>query len=324
MAIYKTISSQEIIRKVMRDLKPEDANWIDDAIEWIGEALEHIGASAQLESKTCILDVKDHKSALPEELYYIEQGGVSDLEQIQQLETLIQKLREEIRGHEQVYKEIGRQVADSLEQIGDGTISSNLTSTQINGLGKIRKATDFEISRMAAEAHVIYNASTDFNGQKIEILSQCTSSFNAADDCPDCNFNTSTCYFAENDHLKTSFETGKVCVAYKVFPTDVDCYPMMPYSVSYKEAMFWYIFKKMQLRGMQSPNGFDYMTANQQWQYYCTQARNEAVFPDITKLDSFMNQWVRLVPNINRVSNGFENLGSREELHRGRYNTYGT
>ena len=48
MAIYKTISSQEIIRKVMRDLKPEDANWIDDAIEWIGEALEHIVASAQL------------------------------------------------------------------------------------------------------------------------------------------------------------------------------------------------------------------------------------------------------------------------------------
>ena len=155
MAIYKTISSQEIIRKVMRDLKPEDANWIDDAIEWIGEALEHIGASAQLESKTCILDVKDHKSALPADLYYIEQVGVSDLEQIQQLETLIQKLREEIRGHEQVYKEIGRQVADSLEQIGDGTISSNLTSTQINGLGKIRKATDFEISRMSSTTPVL-------------------------------------------------------------------------------------------------------------------------------------------------------------------------
>ena len=308
----------------MRDLKPEDANWIDDAIEWIGEALEHIGASAQLESKTCVLDVKDHKSALPADLYYIEQVGVSDLEQIQQLETLIQKLREEIRKHSEVYKEIGNQVALTLEQIGDGTISSNITSTQINGLDKIRKATDYQINQMAAEAQVIYNASTDFNGQKIEILSQCTSSFNAADDCPDCNFNTSTCYFAENDHLKTSFETGKVCVAYKAFPTDVDCYPMVPDSVSYKEAMFWYIFKKMLLRGMQSPNGFDYMTANQQWQYYCTQARNEAVFPDITKLDSFMNQWVRLVPNINRVSNGFENLGSREELHRGRYNTYGT
>ncbi len=48
MAIYKEISSKVIIRKVMRDLKPNHANWIDDAVEWIGEALEHIGAATQL------------------------------------------------------------------------------------------------------------------------------------------------------------------------------------------------------------------------------------------------------------------------------------
>ena len=51
MAIYKTTSSKVILRKVMRDLNPENADWIDDSIEWIGEALEHIGASAQLEKK---------------------------------------------------------------------------------------------------------------------------------------------------------------------------------------------------------------------------------------------------------------------------------
>lgn len=43
MAVYKNISSKMIIRKVMRDLKPNNAEWIDDSIEWIGEALEHIG-----------------------------------------------------------------------------------------------------------------------------------------------------------------------------------------------------------------------------------------------------------------------------------------
>ena len=60
MAIYKTTSAQVILRKVMRDLNPEGADWLDDGIEWIGEALEHIGASAQLESRTCIVDtIKD-------------------------------------------------------------------------------------------------------------------------------------------------------------------------------------------------------------------------------------------------------------------------
>ena len=45
MAIYKTTSAQVILRKVMRDLNPEGADWLDDGIEWIGEALEHIGLS---------------------------------------------------------------------------------------------------------------------------------------------------------------------------------------------------------------------------------------------------------------------------------------
>ena len=52
MAIYKTISSKVILRKIFRDLNPNNDNWIDDAIEWIGEALEHIGAAPRLEKKS--------------------------------------------------------------------------------------------------------------------------------------------------------------------------------------------------------------------------------------------------------------------------------
>ena len=57
MAIYKTISSKVVIRKVFRDLKPNYADWIDDAIEWIGEALEHVGAAAQLVRKQKVVTI---------------------------------------------------------------------------------------------------------------------------------------------------------------------------------------------------------------------------------------------------------------------------
>ena len=53
--IYRNTSSKSIIRKVMRDLKPNDDNWVDDAIEWIGEALEHIGSAAQLATTIYII-----------------------------------------------------------------------------------------------------------------------------------------------------------------------------------------------------------------------------------------------------------------------------
>ena len=68
-------------------------------------------------------------------------------------------------------------------------------------------------------------------------------------------------------------------------------------------------------------NGLDYSFADQKWKYYCTQARNEAKYPDIDRYESFMNQWVRLIPQMNRHDNGFEDLGLREDLYRGNYST---
>ena len=64
-------------------------------------------------------------------------------------------------------------------------------------------------------------------------------------------------------------------------------------------------------------NGIDYNYADQQWKYYCGQARNEANYPDIDRYESFMNQWVRLIPDINRHDLMFENLNTKEDIFRG-------
>ena len=81
--------------------------------------------------------------------------------------------------------------------------------------------------------------------------------------------------------------------------------------------MFWYIFKKLLLGGWDKPNNkIDYAYADQQWQRYCSQARANANFPDIDKMESFMNQWVRLVPDVNHHQLFFETLNTREDLNR--------
>ena len=105
------------------------------------------------------------------------------------------------------------------------------------------------------------------------------------------------------------------------FPTDEDCYPLVPDDISYMEAMFWYIYKKLLISFVAPPetkrNGINYTFADQKWKYYCTQARNAANFPDIDKYESFMNQWVRMIPSINRHDTTFEDLNTREDLYRG-------
>ena len=124
-------------------------------------------------------------------------------------------------------------------------------------------------------------------------------------------------YFIDAGTIKTSFVSGKVCLSYKAFPLDDMGYPMVPDDISFKEALFWYVYKKLLLgNSVNVPNGINYTFAEQQWKYYCTQARNSAVFPDIDKWESFLNQWVRMIPNMNRHNNAFGNLGTREMLTR--------
>ncbi len=158
------------------------------------------------------------------------------------------------------------------------------------------------------------------SGNQLVPLSYGSSTFPEGIHCEDCVnsiSNAKDSYIIDCDYIKTSFPTGQICLTYKAFPVDDECYPLVPDDISYKEAMFWYIFKKMLLGGFQKPNlKMDYPQAEQLWSKYCAQARANAVFPDIDRMESFMNQWVRLVPDLNRHEFFFEELNTREDFNR--------
>jgi len=291
MAVYKTTSSKTLIRKIFRDLKPDRDNWIDDAIEWIGEALEHIGSATQLNQKQCVLTVEDHKVLLPTDLYYINQVAInSSVSPVasQELDTLTTKVTE-------LQDAIVAAQADGLEY-----------STTASVLHEIN-------SRIVVLENVYFKDSN-----QMQPLQYGASTFHRSMHCDNCvneNINYEDTYIVDNDYIKTSFQSGKICLSYMAFPTDEDCYPLVPDDISFKEALFWYVYKKILLSNPQfKNNGIDYSFAEQQWKYYCTQARNAANYPDIDKYESYMNQWVRMIPNINRHDVGFEQLNTRESL----------
>tara|TARA_R110002050_G_scaffold270405_1_gene413438 strand:+ start:580 stop:1575 length:996 start_codon:yes stop_codon:yes gene_type:complete len=325
MAIYKTTSCQTILRKVMRDLNPEDGDWIDDGVEWIGEALEHIGASTQLESRVCIVDIVDHKGSLPADLYYINQVSINESKSAISVSSKIDKVSADIQNLTETYKFSKDFIASTLNKLGDGTISSTIAAKTLTDLDTLNKTSDSTLNTLLANSYVLYQQYMNPTIGELSPLRYCTGTFPDAIHCPDCdNTHSSTeCYLVESDRIKTSFATGKICLSYKAFPTDADCFPLVPDDISYKEAMFWYIYKKMLLGGLQSTNGIAYDFADQKWKFYCTQARNAAVYPDIERMENFMNQWVRLVPNMNRYANGFENLAARESLDRSPNHTTG-
>ena len=293
MALYKNVSAFTIIRKVMRDIKPTNDNWTDDAIEWIGEALEHIGASPQLETKNCVLTVKEYKTSLPEDLYYVNQVSINtgvSINTTTELDEVLAKI------------EI---INDQLAVNPNQDLSYELR----------------DLNTRVAILSGIYFSDSDTNNLKT--LSYGRPTFRKdihALGCDNESSDFSESYVIENNLIKTSFKDGKVCLSYTAFPVDEHCYPLVPDDISYKEALFWYIYKKLLLSLVSDPenkrNGIDYTFADKKWQYYCTQARNAANYPDIDRYESFMNQWVRLIPNVNRHDLMFEQLNVREDLYR--------
>ena len=293
MAVYKTISSKEIIRKIFRDLKPEDDNWIDDAIEWIGEALEHIGAASQLIQKQCVLTIANHKVLLPTDLHYVNQVAINNSVSptaSSELDTLTTKV-----------KELKAAIVDA--QANDLEYSS--TTSVLHEIN----------SRIVILENIYFTDST-----RLQPLQYGASTFHRSMHCEGCvneNANYEDTYIIDDGYVKTSFESGQICLSYMAFPTDEDCYPLVPDDISFKEAMFWYIYKKILLfNPIFKVNGIKYDFAEQQWKYYCTQARNAANYPDIDRYESFMNQWVRLIPSLNRHDLAFEQMNTRENLSR--------
>lgn len=103
---------------------------------------------------------------------------------------------------------------------------------------------------------------------------------------------------AGDSYLNTSFESGQVLLKYWAYATDDKGFPLVPDSVYYKEAIMWYVLKKMILRGYKHPE-FNYDKANFYWKKACAAAANDAAYPTPDKMENFVKRWVRMLPNIN-------------------------
>lgn len=140
-----------------------------------------------------------------------------------------------------------------------------------------------------------------YNGHPLKYGSQ---TFNFAQHCEDCvNQHCSSfySYTVNPNYINSDVPSGDcVTIYYKAFPVDEEGFPLVPDNYSYSEAIFWFIVYKLIMRGFEHPNKEMTLSfANMQWLKYCTQAENQSKMFDISQAESFKNQWVRLIPNVN-------------------------
>tara|TARA_Y100000310_G_C20677275_1_gene813820 strand:+ start:1675 stop:2400 length:726 start_codon:yes stop_codon:yes gene_type:complete len=162
-------------------------------------------------------------------------------------------------------------------------------------------------------------------GQPLQYLS---GSFDSAFHCEtSSNLHTTSKYgyTINGNYINTNFTDTTIDLAYTAFETDDDGFPMIPDDISYKEAIVRYIVMKLKypdyVNNREGMTEGKYNVIKEEWHWYCAQAAGKAMMPSLDQMESIKNQWVRLIPEINRHSDFFNKLNDQEKLYMNSSNT---
>lgn len=137
---------------------------------------------------------------------------------------------------------------------------------------------------------------------------------------PDLVRSSAYTYKLNNNYIFTNFEKGEIVMVYTANPTDEEGLPMVPDEVKYVKALKAYIATKLGLR-LVIQNKMDNRVLEkieQDYYYNVAQAIVAGRIPNIDKMESWKNNLIKLVPNINSHASAFSSDGVQEQ----RFNNY--
>jgi hypothetical protein len=295
--IYGKISLNEIIAKVYADLDLQESTYpISDFIEWSAEALKKIGAFPSFENKVAgkgnvdPIRVTNYQALLPCELHSIQQVAFST-------------------NSEGPYHAMRHATGTfDNERDLDNSDTSNVTAlTDLVFLAMDLYDLEYEsaIAKINSEPTTKASLSALLNSRKETLKEQGT------------DFSIDYTYTLTSRYIKTNVRDGYLMMAYQSIPIDSDGYPLIPNDEGFKEALYWYIVKKLLYPKWAKGQVRDtiYFHAQSSWNYYSKQAYGNALMPNQDQLESIKNIWTRLVPNINAHNTFYSTIGQQEKIY---------
>lgn len=306
MASVKLVSLERVLASFYRDINATQELSENDLVEWCGEALEQIGAYTQYQEDVDYIPVNEHKALIPCGLHQIVQIA---------------------------YKFTAGTSCDCAIKIINSDDNATCTSSTCSGTcsttddacNGVTSAEDVIVTqtRQLIDYHLKYRfTKTGSYYTNFKPMRLASGNFSVAKTahCEDCINLSATCseeYAVDHPYIKTSFQTGSICLAYIRQPLDDRGWPMIPDDVSYTEALKRYLAYKLKygdfLNGKINPN--IYAKLEDDWHWYCAQARGKMNMPNtIDKMQNLLDQRKRLIPNENRYYGFFGNLNTPEKL----------
>ena len=133
---------------------------------------------------------------------------------------------------------------------------------------------------------------------------------------PDYGASAGNEYKLNNGFIFTDFAEGYVMMSYRANPTDERGYPMLPENIKFIKACQAYIadkvlFKK-QIQG-KAVSGAVVQKIEQDLHWYTGAANTAARIPTIDQMESWKNQFIKLIPAVNSHAGAFANDGRSEK-----------
>jgi hypothetical protein len=159
---------------------------------------------------------------------------------------------------------------------------------------------------------------TEKPNYRLEPMRWATDTFHTKYHCTDVDFycKSANTYTVNGNYIFTNFDHGKVLMSYLSIPTDDEGLPLIPADEWWRQAVTYEIaYKiafKMMLQGNITNQAFQIIERERDWKV--AQAVNKSKIPSIDEMESFKNQWLKLIPNNNNHDTMFKNMQLPEKM----------
>lgn len=264
----KFVSSQRIISKLIRDTGFTDISE-PDMIEWIGEALGGINTTGIKDTKVLFATIENYQGKLP--------SNVEEILQVLRSNEDYRYSAMEVSAGCKV-EEFDKSVPELLEISPCGCGTEPIPSKELPTWTH-----DFEVldNYMQLKGRPTINVLEKFSTMRLSNSSFFSGIVCESEYLPTHGYCASE-YQVMNDVIKTSFKSGQIAIAYRTSPVDASGFPLVPDITSVHQAITSYITYKIMLRyWYQGREGYGdkFQKAEQDWQWYCKQAKNDTFLP---------------------------------------------
>lgn len=104
-------------------------------------------------------------------------------------------------------------------------------------------------------------------------------------------------YVIKGNYIQTSFEEGFVKLRYWAIPTCKEGYPLIPDNQNFKQALEWYVIKRLIGSGYEHKT-FNYQFADNEFEKYAARGMGEVSYRSVDTAARVHNTMIRLIPPV--------------------------